>query len=146
MQNFRFADGGFGGQALYNNGDTVLAYKTQDTGKINTYYFTGPNCDGTGWIMFDVNVPKTRWAERFAMLGYSDDKGFVFHLNAQKNYVSLYVGDAKKVDPDGALLSGINVGKGCIRFSKTTPISEAGIGEFVRRAIGMWKRGEDVGC
>jgi len=63
VQNFRFADGGFGGQALYINGETVLAYKTQDAGKINTYYFTGPNCGGTGWIIFDVNVPKTRWAE-----------------------------------------------------------------------------------
>ena len=73
MQNFRFADGGFGGQALYNNGDTVLAYKTQDAGKINTYYFTGPNWGGTGWIIFDVNVPKTRWAETLAMLGKSDD-------------------------------------------------------------------------
>ena len=73
MQNFRFADGGFGGQALYNNGDTVLAYKTQDTGKINTYYFTGPNWGGTGWIIFDVNVPKTRWPETLAMLGKSDD-------------------------------------------------------------------------
>ena len=73
VQNFRFADGGFGGQALYNNGDTVLAYKTQDAGKINTYYFTGPNWGGTGWIIFDVNVPKTRWAETLAMLGKSDD-------------------------------------------------------------------------
>jgi hypothetical protein len=82
----------------------------------------------------------------YKMPSYGDKRGVLFQLNAQKNYVSLYVGDAKKVDPDGALLSGINVGKGCIRFSKTTPISEAGIGEFVRRAIGMWKRGEDVGC
>jgi len=73
VQNFRFADGGFGGQALYINGGVVLAYKTQDAGKTNTYYFTGPNCGGTGWIMFDVNVPTARWAERYAMLGKSDD-------------------------------------------------------------------------
>jgi hypothetical protein len=64
---------GFGGQALYINGETVLAYKTQDAGKINTYYFTGPNCGGTGWIIFDINVPKTRWAETLAMVGKSDD-------------------------------------------------------------------------
>jgi hypothetical protein len=49
----------------------VLAYKTQDAGKTNTYYFTGPNCGGTSWIMFDVNVPTARWAERLAMLGKS---------------------------------------------------------------------------
>src|SRR5215471_4434974 len=47
VQNFRFADGGFGGQALYIRGGTVVAYKTQDAGKTNTYYFTGPNCGGT---------------------------------------------------------------------------------------------------
>ncbi len=51
----------------------MLAYKTQDAGKTNTYYFTGPNCGGTGWIMFDADVPKARWAERLATLGRSDD-------------------------------------------------------------------------
>jgi hypothetical protein len=73
IQNFRFADGGFGGQALHINGNVVLAYKTQDAGKTNTYYFTGPNCGGSGWIMFDVDVPKARWAERLTTLGRSDD-------------------------------------------------------------------------
>ena len=73
VQNFRFADGGFGGQALHITSGVVLAYKTQDAGKTNTYYFTGPNCGGTGWIMFDVNVPKTYWAGALATLGRSDD-------------------------------------------------------------------------
>jgi hypothetical protein len=36
-------------------------------------YFTGPNCGGTGWIMFDVDVPKARWAEELTTLGRSDD-------------------------------------------------------------------------
>jgi len=72
VQNFRFADGGFGGQALYIRGGTVIAYKTQDAGKTNTYYFTGPSCGGTGWIMFDVDVAKV-WGERLATLGRSDD-------------------------------------------------------------------------
>ena len=74
IQNFRFADGGYGGQALYINDDVVVADKTQDAGKTNTYYFTGPNCGGTGWIMFDVNVPTAKWAERLATLGKSDDR------------------------------------------------------------------------
>jgi hypothetical protein len=34
----------------------MLAYKTQAAGKTNTYYSTGPNCGGTGWIMFGVDV------------------------------------------------------------------------------------------
>ena len=32
----------------------------------------------------------------YKMLSYSDEKGIVFHLNAQKNYVSLYCGQCKK--------------------------------------------------
>jgi uncharacterized protein YdhG (YjbR/CyaY superfamily) len=82
----------------------------------------------------------------YKMLSYSDERGIIFHLNAQKNYVSLYVGDAKKIDPAGDLLRGIDVGKGCIRFSKSTSVSDTSIGEFIRRAIHMWKRREDIEC
>jgi hypothetical protein len=82
----------------------------------------------------------------YKMLSYSDERGIIFGLNAQKNYVSLYVGDARKVDPDGSLLRGINVGKGCIRFAKRTSIADTRIGEFIGRAIDMWKCGEDIEC
>ncbi|GJM35569.1 MAG: hypothetical protein DHS20C18_45700 [Saprospiraceae bacterium] len=82
----------------------------------------------------------------YKMLSYGDEKGVLFHLNAQKNYVSLYVGDAKKVDPDGSLLKGIDVGKGCIRFKQSVVIADTRIDEFVERAIDMWKRGEDIDC
>ena len=80
------------------------------------------------------------------MLSYSDHKGPIFHLNAQKNYVSLYVGDAKKVDPDGSLLKGIDVGKGCLRFKKSVSISETRIDEFIERTVDLWKRGVDIAC
>lgn len=82
----------------------------------------------------------------YKMLNYSDDKGTIFHLNAQKNYVSLYTGNVKKVDPDGSLLKGIDVGKGCIRFKKSIAISDTRIDEFVERAVELWKNGEDIGC
>ncbi len=82
----------------------------------------------------------------YKMLSYGDDKGIVFHLNAQKNYVSLYVGDAKKVDPDGTLLEGIDVGKGCIRFKKSGSISDTRIGEFIERAVNLWEQGVDIDC
>lgn len=82
----------------------------------------------------------------YKMLAYSDERGAIFALNAQKNYVSLYVGDAKKVDPDGSLLEGINVGKGCLRFSKSVEPSETRVGEFIAKAVEMWKRGEDIDC
>jgi hypothetical protein len=50
VQNFRFADGGFGGQALHINDNAVLAYKTQTPARTELRR--------TGWIMFDVDVPK----------------------------------------------------------------------------------------
>jgi len=82
----------------------------------------------------------------YKMLSYSDERGIIFGLNAQKHYVSLYVGDAKKIDTDGTLLEGLNIGKGCIRFSKTTSVAGTNIDEFIERAIAMWKRGEDTEC
>lgn len=82
----------------------------------------------------------------YKMLNYSDDRGTLFHLNAQKNYVSLYVGDANKVDPKGELLQGIDCGKGCLRFKKSVTVAETGIAEFIERSVEMWHNGEDIGC
>ena len=82
----------------------------------------------------------------YKMLSYSDKKGVVFHLNAQKNYVSLYVGDAKKIDEDGGLLEGIEVGKGCIRFKKSVSVADTKIDEFIARALDFWKSGNDTDC
>ena len=80
------------------------------------------------------------------MLGYGKGQDFVFHLNAQKGYVSLYCGNASKIDPDGKLLAGLNVGKGCIRFSKSRRVRDTRIDEFIRRAVERWKTGENTGC
>ncbi len=82
----------------------------------------------------------------YKMLSYRDERGAVLALNAQKHYVSLYTGDASKIDPDGTLLSGLNVGKGCVRFSKSKSISQTRISEFIERVIAMSQRGEDVSC
>lgn len=82
----------------------------------------------------------------YKMLSYSDKRGPVFHLNAQKNYVSFYVGDANKVDSTGELLKGIDVGKGCVRFKKSDDISETRIDEFIRLAAQMWANGIDIDC
>lgn len=82
----------------------------------------------------------------YKMLGYGDAETEVFHLNVQKAYVSLYVGNAAKIDPGGTLLAGLNVGKGCIRFKKTDEIADTKIEAFIGRAIELWQRGEDVAC
>jgi hypothetical protein len=56
------------------------------------------------------------------------------------------VGDIGKVDPGGNLLRGINVGKGCIRFTKSMSIAATRMEEFIERAIHMRKHGQDIGC
>jgi len=82
----------------------------------------------------------------YKMLSYGDKNGNVFHLNVQKNYVSLYVGNAGKIDPDGELLKGINTGKGCIRFKKSLSLSGTRIEKFIERAVHLWEQGVDIEC
>jgi uncharacterized protein YdhG (YjbR/CyaY superfamily) len=90
--------------------------------------------------------PELKEGIKYGCLSYSDGKGHGFALNAQKSSVNFYVGTAKKIDPDGKLLAGLDVGKGCIRFKKTKVIAETGIEEFIKRAMAMLRKGEDFGC
>lgn len=83
---------------------------------------------------------------KYKMLSYADSKGVMFQLNAQKNYVALYVGNASKVDPSGKLLTGIDHGKGCLRFKKTTNISDTSVEAFIEKALDMWVKGDDFDC
>ncbi|MFK7771885.1 MAG: iron chaperone [Saprospiraceae bacterium] len=82
----------------------------------------------------------------YKMLCYGDEEGVLFHLNAQMNYVSFYVGDIKKVDHEGKMLEGINLGKGCVRFKKSINIEETRIDEFIEKILEMRKKGKDFGC
>ena len=83
----------------------------------------------------------------YKMLSYGDGgDNTVFHLNAQKSYVSFYVGDTKKIDPTGELLEGINCGKGCLRFKKTQKLSDTRLDEFIEKTVALWQAGEDVYC
>jgi uncharacterized protein YdhG (YjbR/CyaY superfamily) len=91
-------------------------------------------------------APELEESVQWKVLSYADSKGGLFALNAQKNYVSFYVGDAKKIDPDGSLLAGLNVGKGCIRFTKSKQLEDTRIAEFIAKAMAMRRRGEDFGC
>lgn len=91
-------------------------------------------------------APQLQEGINYKMLSYSDARGAVFHLNAQKSYVSLYVGDAGKIDADGTLLAGLSVGKGCIRFGKSVNPADTGIAAFIERAVALHEQGEDIGC
>ena len=71
-----------------------------------------------------------------------DYKGdHIFHLNAQKAHVGLYVCNTKKVDEDGSLLAGIGHGKGCIRFKKKTPVGEGVLTKLIQNAIKISDQG-----
>ena len=94
--------------------------------------------------LIQVEAPDLVEGIQYKMLSYGEEP--VFCLNAQKNYVSLYVGDIQKVDPAGGLLKRVNMGKGCIRFKKTTNVEDSGIAAFIAQTFKLWKAGNDVGC
>jgi len=92
------------------------------------------------------NAPQLEERIHYKMLGYGIGDTYVFHLNAQRAYVSLYVGNASRIDTTGELLQGLNVGKGCIRFSRSKKVAETRIDEFIARAFEMWRNGENIDC
>ena len=97
-----------------------------------------------GLIM--AKAPELKEQIKYKMLSYDDDRGPVLALNAQKGYVSFYVGNAEKVDPTGELLRGLDCGKGCIRFKKSTKVADTAIDEFIARAAAMRRSGGDIDC
>jgi uncharacterized protein YdhG (YjbR/CyaY superfamily) len=68
----------------------------------------------------------------YKMLSYRDKEAIVFCLNVQKSYVSLYVGDIRKIDLDGSMLDGLSHGKGCIRFKKSNKVDSTQIEAFIK--------------
>lgn len=82
----------------------------------------------------------------YKMLCYRLKEETIFCLNAQKAYVSLYIGDLNKVDGAEELLKPFNLGKGCIRIKKSIRISETKLNQFIERASEKAKIGGDIGC
>ena len=54
----------------------------------------------------------------YGMLQYRRGGDVFAHLNAQKAYVGVYLGELEKLDPGGAIRAGINCGKSCLRVKK----------------------------
>jgi uncharacterized protein YdhG (YjbR/CyaY superfamily) len=90
--------------------------------------------------------PELKEGIKYGALSYAHSSGGGFGLTAQKNSVNFYVGTASKVDPEGVLLAGLDVGKGCIRFKKSRAISDTRIEEFIEKAMSMLRNGQDFGC
>lgn len=90
--------------------------------------------------------PELEESIRYRMLAYGRDDEWVFGLNAQKGYVSLYVGDIDEIENANELLEPFNTGKGCIRIRKSVDIHSTGLEEFIQAAIGHWRDGRDISC
>lgn len=91
------------------------------------------------------NGPDLHEGVEYKMLCYGVKKN-IFHLNAQKAYVSLYVGDINKVENAAKLLKDFDVGKGCIRIKKNMDLSKTQIEDFIGKTIEMWRNGKNTDC
>ena len=82
----------------------------------------------------------------YKMLSYRNSEKAIFHLNAQRAYVSLYVGNIDKVENAQELLKDFDKGKGCIRIKKSVDISESGLEAFIKQTVQLWEKGGNTDC
>src|SRR5690625_2673710 len=81
--------------------------------------------------MIFTYAPEMEEVIRYKMLNYGKDDSYVFALNAQKHYVSLYVGTIEKTTNAEVLLDGYNYGNGCISVRKSIKMIETGLYKFI---------------
>lgn len=96
--------------------------------------------------MIKKHGPDLNEGIEYKMLSYDLNGKSIFNLNAQRAYVSLYVGTINKVKDAQELLSVFDTGKGCIRIKKKVEIQETGLEEFIKRTIELWKKGGNTDC
>jgi uncharacterized protein YdhG (YjbR/CyaY superfamily) len=82
----------------------------------------------------------------YKMLSFGTNEKSIFHLNAQRAYVSLYVGTINKVDHAQELLKKFDTGKGCVRIKKKVDVQDSELEEFIRKTIELWERGGNTDC
>lgn len=90
--------------------------------------------------------PELKEGIAYKMLAYGKGDQNVFHLNAQKGYVSLYVGNIDKVENARELLKEFNMGKGCVRMKKSIDLAETKIDVFIKEVITLWRKGGTTDC
>lgn len=91
-------------------------------------------------------APELEESIQYKMLCYGNELIKIFYLNAQKSYVSLYVGTIEKVENSDILLEKFDYGKGCIRIKKSIDISNTGLEPFIKQTIEIWRAGGDTSC
>lgn len=90
--------------------------------------------------------PKLIESIEYKVLAYGNGTKNIFHLNAQKAYVSLYVGNIDKVPDARALLKEFDMGKGCIRIKKKIKLSETKLDFFITKVLNTWNSGGNTDC
>lgn len=96
--------------------------------------------------MIQSNGPDLKESIEYKMLCYGKEGKSIFHLNAQKGYVSLYVGDINKIADSRMMLKDFDMGKGCIRIKKSIELSKTKLDEFISKTIVFWKNGGNIDC
>jgi len=97
-------------------------------------------------ILIKRLCPELKEGIEYKVLAYGDGTKNIFHLNAQRAYVSLYVGNIDKVENARTLLQDFNMGKGCIRIRKRINLSETKIDEFITQVMNLWLKGGNTDC
>ncbi len=70
-------------------------------------------------------VPGVKEGVGYGMLAYRRGEDVFAHLNAQKGYVGVYLGDLERIDPGGTIRDGANCGKSCLRVRKRDALDVA---------------------
>jgi uncharacterized protein YdhG (YjbR/CyaY superfamily) len=92
------------------------------------------------------NGPDLEEGIEYKMLSYGIGDKKAFHLNAQKGYVSLYVGNIDKINDARSMLEPFDMGKGCIRIKKSIDLKETELEAFISKTLAFWKAGGDIDC
>lgn len=96
--------------------------------------------------MIQKIAPELQEGIEYKMLCYKKGDKSIFHLNAQKAYVGLYVGNIDKVENARDLLSNFDMGKGCIRIKKRINLPESNLETFISETIKIWEQGGETDC
>ncbi len=84
-----------------------------------------------------LEVPGLTEGTKYGMLHYTTMNNWAISLADQKQYVSLYVHNIKIVKKYKGELEHLNVGKSCIRFSKSKKIPAETIRKIIIEAAEM---------
>ncbi|SEI79876.1 protein of unknown function (DU1801) [Cyclobacterium xiamenense] len=97
-------------------------------------------------VLIKSQGSRLREGIEYKMLAYWLEDRTIFHLNAQRAYVSLYVGTITKIPDAKELLQDFDTGKGCIRIKKSVVLAKTGLPAFIKKTIDWWERGGESDC